>query len=261
MTTDIKITYNTTILDANNNPVITDIKIRTQKANGDWQEVTQHYSDNGLFRIATSKAISIAGVGTYKIDEDNEKLWLIGEKPIGTITEYNEDTNKDPNYIGDSTVLGEPVAVVSLSAGREISFAKNLDGIYLKFTDGEIVTEAVNIETGTFQLMEIPNYIVDNSISDRLSMLFDEWVDVYTEEELELLPQCNRRSGCPGGGTVSYWSCLSSNCSCICDGEPVGQYYRRARCCSVIGGSCYQYPFSSWSISTCDSDVCSCFMF
>lgn len=67
MTTDLKIEYNTVYLDDITNSIITDKTTRIQKANGDWQEITDHYTADGLVRTGTSRSIAISGVGNCSI--------------------------------------------------------------------------------------------------------------------------------------------------------------------------------------------------
>lgn len=263
MNTDIKITYNTTILDENSNPIIVDISTKIQKPNGDWCEVTNHYSDDGLIRIGTSRSISVAGVGTYKIDDVNEKLWLIGEKPIDFVSEYISNIEDSDEFVESSFVLDQPVSVMNWDGQVELSFAKELDGICLREVQESEMKEAVNIEFGSFDLINIPSYTVDTSINDRILVMLQEWLNesqsqIEIESEENLSPNCNRRSGCPGGGTVSSWFCLANRCACICNGEEITQYDRRSKCCMYIYGSCYDPRSGStqWSLSNCDSDAC-----
>lgn len=130
--------------------------------------------------------------------------------------------------------------------------------MYLKFVDGLQQIEAVSIESGTFELMTLPEYTVDTSVRDNLLDLFDELEDEGESEDL--LANCNRRGGCSGGGAVNGYFCTRSRCACICGGVEVSHNYYRARCCLYMYGRCSERngTYNSWNISYCDSEVCSC---
>lgn len=149
------------------------IKVRFQKADGAWKEVTTYYKPDGSV-LAVNKRYSIYGRGVFEVNEQQKKLLFVGPR-LHEVHVFSEaEARKDSDFVREDSVLGYKTLVTRVpdsegsSDYTEFHRAPDLNGVYLKtvFASSEgysTVIEATKIELGepaASEFADLPNYPV-----------------------------------------------------------------------------------------------------
>jgi hypothetical protein len=126
-----------------NTPYLNATKVRFQKSDGSWKEVTTYYKRDGSVS-AINKQLAITGVGVFEIHDDIQTLVFLSPKKHAMHLESEDDLRKDPEYARDDVVFGYKVIVQHNSPK-----GTNYDDIYRAPALGGAILKVVFGETGS----------------------------------------------------------------------------------------------------------------
>lgn len=130
-------------------------KVRHQRADGSWNQVSRYASPDGKF-AKEDVATGVVGRGVFEVDKKRRVLHFLSALSPDSVG-LTTDLRKDEHYVRDESVLGYETRVLRFpnddgSGYTERYYAPALQGVALKSVSvgegGTSVTEAVQVQLG-----------------------------------------------------------------------------------------------------------------
>ena len=133
-------------------------KVKYQKANGDWKEITTYFNRDGSVK-AVNTCIAITNVGVFEVNDNLRELIFISPKAHAMHLETEDQLRADPKFVREDKVLGYKTIVEHESQIGKPDFVEThrapaLGGAIIKIVDSGAtpdqytVIEATRIDVG-----------------------------------------------------------------------------------------------------------------